>query len=366
MEASNKFEDAKKKVKQNIRTLISRNETDFSKETTSASEAFDTNMRPFIFQELLDFYDNCDPTDSKKVMKGIIKLDLKLYSDFIKENSGRIKQTQEKKSWKLIDSFKSSSTYKSLLDSQEFKHNQDLNENYYLLLEELLNTFYLIEFYLTPKLKHKKKTPVKSHLSMAYVAASILNKSLGLFVQSCSYLVDTAFSNPSLTKNLVSIGLVAYLGFNPAFLLASTSAKAYTLVLPLAGKFLRWCGLFDYISDIFTYRDTTIYLGAVNESLEKTISTLEELRSLAILMLEEYLNSPESPANDEQFFRDIKELLDKFGAGYSSVENYLSDQSDMQMLQVEGEDGWVKLEKKKATELQQVTSSYQIKQSRKA
>ena len=352
------LEDKIVEVKKKLREMMGRGKETISLETHSVSEIFDTEYRVIIWDYLLDFYNNSTEKTCKKVLREIIKFDIKMFKEFLEKKKTEIHQVHSKKSWKLIESFKTASAYKSLLDSEEFQTNQDLNIRLYVENETLMNYFYLIEFYIAPKLKHKKRAPCRGHVTLSYLASSVMNKSFGMFVSTCGMLCDTLFNSKDLTRHLIQIGLVAYVGFSPSILLAGNATRLSALLLPLAGKFIRWSGMFNYLADIFATRDTLLYIRAVNDSLISTVSLIEDLRIVSGSLLDSYLSTHESSNNDDKFFEDIKELIDKFGSGYSTLENYLEGQKELEMIATEGEDGWVKVEKKRTIEFEEIKSSY--------
>lgn len=358
---SPEFSKALLETKEDIRKEMNLHKEDFTRESASASEIFDSKYRTTIWNNLLDYQDQAPEYHKQAVLKEIIKLDLKLFRDFFKFNSKVISETQNKKSSRLIENFKSAKYYQAVAESDEYKDNQRLNFEMLEAYENVLNYFYLVEFYIAPKLKHKKKIPQMAVWSFGMVLSSFMLKSMGCLVQACAYGVDLAFANPTLTKQLASLCLVAYLGFHPSFLLASQSSKIYTIALPFIGKFLRWCGIFTYLNDVLTMRDTTMYITATNESLKKTLEVLSELKLHVAQLTDDFLNHPDTEDSELNFFKKMDEAMKKFGSGYGSLEDFIDKKTNIKLITKEDENGWNIFETEAKIELEDIKSSIMTK-----
>ena len=222
--------------------------------------------------------------------------------------------------------------------------------------EEILNYFYLAEFYIAPKVKHKKKANVKSHWTFGMVLNTIVTKTLCLVIQTSGSLIDIAFSNPNLTKNLLSVVLLAYMGMSINMLSLGQNSQLYAMALPILGKFVRWSGAFSWLSDVLSVRDTMMYISALNSSLESTLQTLVTLRQMTATVLEKYLKAPQSDEADETLLIELQEITNKFGGDYSTLEKYVIQNTKLGIVD-QNEKGWVELENQSRLDLEEIKAS---------
>lgn len=334
------------------------------KEETSErmSERFDTKYRSKIWMMMNDIYEkNVDVKKKKDILKKIVKMDLMLFHRFMKKNHESIKQNVDRKSFRLVEAFKRSTAYNDLINSDEFIINKELNLKLFGAYEYILNYFYLIEFYIAPKLKHQKNLPFKGYWTFGLAVETVVFRTFSMLATTSTYVIDVAFSNPTLTKNLVSFGLLAYFGLHPSFLAVTQNTTMYAVMLPAVGKFLRWCGIFEYISTALTLRDTENYIQAMNKSLADTIELLSEVKLLVGTELQNYLDQPESDESDRDFFVSMGKIMKKFGGGFESLQKFITEKTDIELLRGVEEDGWVRVEKRSKVELEDFKSTYYAK-----
>lgn len=354
---SKSLENAIESVKTSIRKEIGLKNDKLEKENVSASEVFDTKYRPKIWNHLLDHYD-AEKDHKQAVLKEVIMLDTKLFRDFLKANNESLKALQYEKSDRCLATFNNSKVERSLKQSDEFKNNQELNLQLLKNIENILNYFYMIEFYIFPKLKHKKHQPLKGYWSFGLMVNSLMYKSLGFLIQSCSTILDTAFNNATLSKNLLSLVLMAYMGIHPAMLLSMKGTQLYLVLGPLLAKFLKWAGLFSYLTDILTERDALFYLQAMNQSVTDTNKVIEELRELIGKETSQYLEKEDSQENEQQFLTKIKELMDKFGCNFTALEKFVDNKTNIKLTELKDDESWLELQKSLSSDLEDLKSSY--------
>lgn len=371
-----KFKESLKELKENLRKVMetqsssksnlkNSDEIEIKKKLMPLSEIFDTKYRSYIWNKTVDFIDADDnPFTKKALLKEIFMIDIKMFLDFCKINSFTVRDVQNEKSLRLIESFRKGPHFDELSHSEEFIENQDLNFKLIEVYERILNYFYAMEFYLVPKLRHKNKLPGKSVWSLNLVASRLAYKALGMLFQTVSTLIDAAFASPILTKHLMSLGLVAYLGIHASFtdfkIGGAKIAQFIPLALPLASKFLKWCGLFNYLSEMMTLRDTKLYINAINSSLSSTITDLEDFALILSEKLSDYLNANPSEEGDYQFFEEIQALTKKFSEGSASIEKLIENNQSLKLAMVEKEGGWIELESKIKSEINDLKSTYVI------
>lgn len=343
-------------VKKDLRQMMNSNHDKIGSENVSPSEVFDTKYRPELWNTVLDRYEKLSGSQRQQALKEIVFTDVKLFRDLIKANLQTLKEAQALKSERLVASF-NTQLVKTIKASEEYKENERLNFELLDVMENTLNYFYLIEFYVFPKMKHKKYQPGKGYWSFGLMVNSLMYKSLGLLVQGLGTFIDGSFSNATLTKNLVSIAMVAYLGFHPAMLMSLKGTHMYAVLCPLLAKFLRWSGLFSYLSNMMTIRDTLLYISAMNKSLQDTLKTLTELRELISGELVKFLDGDDSEANEQAFFRNVHELIEKFGSSFTNLQTFVETKTALRYVEKEDEDGWIVLEKEAKNDLEELKSS---------
>ena len=79
------LEDKIVEVKKKLREMMGRGKETISLETHSVSEIFDTEYRVIIWDYLLDFYNNSTEKTCKKVLREIIKFDIKMFKEFLEK-----------------------------------------------------------------------------------------------------------------------------------------------------------------------------------------------------------------------------------------------------------------------------------------
>lgn len=346
-------------VKKKLRLQFEDQNDKIGSENVSVSEVFDTKYRPELWNALLDEYDKVPASQRQKALKEVIMLDVKLFRDLIKANQKAFRDQQISRSSRLIASFDSSLST-SIASSEEFRENEDLSIELANQLENVLNYFYLIEFYIFPKLKHRKHQPEKGYWSFGLMMNSLMYKVLGVIVQTSESVLDSTFANSTLTKNLLSIALVAYIGFHPGMMLSLKGTQMYAIFAPILAKFFKWAGLFRYLGNVLSYRDTVMYIKAMNCSLSDTVKVLSELRELVSGELVRFLDQDDSEENEKSFFKAVEELINKFGCSFSSLEKFVENKTALHYTEKEGEDGWVVLEKEAKNDLDELQSTYLV------
>lgn len=344
-------------VKVDLRKQLDARTDKLGSENVSPSEVFDSKYRPELWNTVIDRYEKLPSVDKQKALKEIVFTDVKLFRDMLKANHQTFKEAQAQKSDRLVASFEGKLA-KTIKASDEYRENESLNFELMDQLENILNYFYLIEFYVFPNLKHKKYQPTKGYWSFSLMVNGLMYKSLGLLIQSLGTLIEGAFSNATLTKNLLSIAMVAYVGFHPAMMVSLKGTHMYAVLCPLLAKFLRWSGLFSYLSNMMTMRDTLMYITAMNKSLQDTVKILADLRNVISSELTKFLEGDDSEENEQAFFKNVQDLVEKFGCSFNNLQTYVENKTALGYVQKEDTDGWIVLEKAARNDLDNLKTSY--------
>lgn len=352
-----------KEVKAKLRRQMERDRVDPSKELRSLSEIFDEKYRWQVWDALVDAYQSLPDEHKRASLQLIIETDIVLFQDYLGLNSVAVGEFLKKKSFRVIDRFKSSKGYADMLESEDFRAYQlnslALNDSY----EKTLNLIHVTEFYIMSRIRKRKskhlKSPVVPTWDFTSCMKSFMLKSLSFSMKASSTVLDAAFSNPSLSKNLLSLALVAYLGFSPSFLTATQNTSIYAIVLPLGSKLVNWMGIFDYIGEYLTYKDTVNYVGSLNAGAEKTQELVEQFRVMFASAIQKYLAATEdSTENDDLLIQSIESGLNAYGADFTKLEKYISEQTNLSGALREDKNGWLTFEEDLKTELEEITSSY--------
>lgn len=355
-------------MKKHIRTKVD----DYKKPNLQASEQFDTKFRAEIWNHMVDIIDHTDDAEEKHYLLGeIMKLDIKLFKDYLEINDAGITDAQKRKSESLLEGFTFAFSLMSVSKSSEYQKNEALNKQLYITYENTLNYLNMVEFYLAPKQKKAKKVPgnqlVRTPWSLSVAIKHITLSGMSIMVSAFDTLLQQGFSNPGLTKSVVGFLLVAYMGFHPSFLLNMKMSQTTVTLLPLAARFLSWSKLFSRITDTLTAMDKYMWINAINQSVQQSIDLLERVNHHLTELILQYLHCEPDKEDEaqEHLFQEIDLIVKNMGKGANKLENFIQSQPTFTMLQdsKDEEDGWLRVEAAMDNQLEEIASTINVQRA---